>query len=169
MHDLDPWIGVNARRVVVAPFARRRLWCICAAVTVGSQCVVARFARTHLWGICAAVSVGSQFVVARFARRHLTGICTAVNVGSQYVMARFVRRHLLWGICAAVSVGSQGVVARCTMSTAVDTMPPALRTDDCYLCGIHTCIESQKRCPESLDANVCSRTAVLAGTASCRC
>ena len=64
--DLDPWIGVNAR-VVVAPFARRHLWGICAVVSVGSQYVVARFARTHLWSICAAVSVGSQCVVARFA------------------------------------------------------------------------------------------------------
>ena len=57
--DSNIWIGVNPR-VVVAPFARRHLWCICAAVSVGSQCVVARFARRHLWGICAAVSVGSQ-------------------------------------------------------------------------------------------------------------
>ena len=55
-------------------FARRHLWGICAAVSVGSQCVVARFARRHLWSICAAVSVGSQCVVARFARRHLWGI-----------------------------------------------------------------------------------------------
>ena len=51
----------------MALFARRHLWCICAAVSVGSQCVVARFARRHLRGICAAVSVGSQCVVARFA------------------------------------------------------------------------------------------------------
>ena len=43
----------------MAPFARRHLWCICAAVSVGSQCVVARFARRHLWGTCAAVSIGS--------------------------------------------------------------------------------------------------------------
>ena len=68
--DSNSWIGVNPR-VVVAPFARRHLWCVCAAVSVGSQCVVARFARRHLWGICAVVSVGSQCVVARFARRHL--------------------------------------------------------------------------------------------------
>ena len=38
------------------------------------ECVVASFARRHLWGICAAVSVGSQCVVDRFAHRHLTGI-----------------------------------------------------------------------------------------------
>ena len=44
--DLNLWIGVNAR-VVVAPFARRHLWCICAAASVGSQCVVTRFARRH--------------------------------------------------------------------------------------------------------------------------
>ena len=31
--------------------------------------MVTRFARRHLWGIYAAVSVGSQ---AHFARRHLT-------------------------------------------------------------------------------------------------
>ena len=62
MRDLNLWIGVNAR-VVVTPFARRHLWCICAAVSVGSQCVVTRFACRHLWGICAAVSVGSQCVV----------------------------------------------------------------------------------------------------------
>ena len=68
--DSNIWIGVNPR-VVVAPFARRHLWCICAAVSVGSQCVVARFARRHLWCICAAVSVESQCVAARFARRHL--------------------------------------------------------------------------------------------------
>ena len=85
-------------------FARRHLWGVCAAVSVGSQCVVARFARRHLWGICAAVSVGSQRVVARFARRHLTRICAAVSVGSQCVMARFARRHLK-DICAAIRVG----------------------------------------------------------------
>ena len=62
MCDLNLWIGVNAR-VIVAPFARRHLWCICAAVSVGSQCVVTHFARRHLWSICAAVSVGSQCVV----------------------------------------------------------------------------------------------------------
>ena len=50
--------------------------------------MLARFARRHLWGICAAISVGSQRVVACFARRHLTRICTAVSVGSQYVMTR---------------------------------------------------------------------------------
>ena len=33
--DSNSWRGVNPR-VVVAPFARRRLWCICAAVSVGS-------------------------------------------------------------------------------------------------------------------------------------
>ena len=61
--DLNLWIRVNAR-VVVAPFARRHLWDICAAASVRSQCVVTRFARRHLWGICAAVlSVGSQCVV----------------------------------------------------------------------------------------------------------
>ena len=65
---------------------------------------MARLARRHLWGICAAVSVGSQSVVARFARRHLTRICAAVSIGSQYVVARFARRHLK-GICAAISVG----------------------------------------------------------------
>ena len=96
---------------VVARFARRHLWGICAAVSVGSQCVVARFARRHLLGICAAVSVGSQCVVVRFARRPLSGICAAVSVGSQYVLARFARRYF-WGICATVSVGSQCVVAR---------------------------------------------------------
>ena len=52
---------------------------------------------------------------------------------------------------------------------AVDTMPPAVPTHDCVLCCTHTRIESHKRCPKSLDANVCDRTAVLAGTASCRC
>ena len=167
MCDLNPRIGVNAR-VVVTPFTRRPLWCICAAVSVGSQSVFARFARRHLWGICAAVSVGSQCVVARFARRHLTGICAAVSVGSQYVLARFARRRL-WGICAAVSVGSQCVVTRCIMPTALDTMPPAVRPHNCVLCCTHTCIESPKCCPKSLDANVCGRTTVLAGTASCRC
>ena len=64
----------------------------------GGQCWVtvrvARFARRHLWGICAAVSVGSQCVVTRFARRHLRGICAAVSVGSQRVVARFAQRHL---------------------------------------------------------------------------
>ena len=89
---------------MLARFARRHLWGIYVAVSVGSQCVVARFARRHLWGICAAVSVGSQRVVARFARRHLTRICAAVSVGSQYMVARFARRHLK-GICAAISVG----------------------------------------------------------------
>ena len=90
---LEYWIGVNPR-VVVAPFARRHLWCIWAAVSVGSQCVVARFAREHLWGNYAAISVGSQCVVARFARRHLRGICAAVSVGSQCVVDRFAHRHL---------------------------------------------------------------------------
>ena len=42
----------------MAPFARRHLWCIGAAVSVGSQCVVARFARRHLWGICAGSVLG---------------------------------------------------------------------------------------------------------------
>ena len=37
---------------------RGDLWCISAAVSVGSQCVVARFTRRHLWGICAAVTYG---------------------------------------------------------------------------------------------------------------
>ena len=38
------------------------------------------------------------------------------------------------------------------------------------LYSTHTRIESHKRCPKSFDANVCGRTAVLAGTASsCRC
>ena len=134
----------------MAPFARRRLWCICAAVSVGSQCVVARFARSHLWGICAAVSLGSQCVVARFARKHLMGICATVSVGSQYGLTRFARRHLLWGIFAAVSVGSQCVVTRCIMSTAVDTMPPAVSTHDCVLYCTHTRIESHKRCPRAL-------------------
>ena len=75
--------------------------------------VVARSARRHLWGICAAVSVGSHRVVARFARRHLTRICAVVSVESQYMVARFARSHLK-GICAAVnSVGvAQGVMAR---------------------------------------------------------
>ena len=99
----------------MAHFARRRLWGICAAASVGSQCVVARFARRHLWGIVAAVVVGSQRVVARFARKHFTRICAAVSVGSQYVLARFARRHLK-DICAAASVrvavrGSSRVVA----------------------------------------------------------
>ena len=67
VYDSNIWIGVNPR-VVVAPFARRHLWCIFAAVSVGSHCVVARFARRHLWGICAAVSVGSQCVVARYKK-----------------------------------------------------------------------------------------------------
>ena len=53
--------------------------------------------------------------------------------------------------------------------TAVDTMSPAVRTHDCVLCCTHTRIESHKRCPKSLHVNVCGRTAVLAGTASCRC
>ena len=103
--DSNIWIGVNPR-VVVAPFARRHLWCICAAISVGSQCMVARFARRHLWGICGAVSVGSQCVVARFARGHLWCICAAVSLGSQCVVARFAQKHLT-GICAAVSVESQ--------------------------------------------------------------
>ena len=90
--NLNLWIGVNARVVVVAPFARRHLWGICAAVNIGSQCVVARFARRHLlWGICAAVSVGSECVVARFACRHLWCICAAVSVESQCVVARLDR------------------------------------------------------------------------------
>ena len=55
------------------------------------------------------------------------------------------------------------------MPTAVDTMSPAVRTHECVLCFTHTRIESHKGCPKSLDANVCGRTAVLAGTASCRC
>ena len=62
MCDLNLWIGVNAR-VLVTPFARRHLSCICAAVSFGSQCVVARVARRHLSCICAAVSVGSQCVL----------------------------------------------------------------------------------------------------------
>ena len=81
------------------------------------------------------------------------------------MLAHFARRHL-WRICAAVSVGSQCIVARCIVPTAVDTMPPAVHTHGCVLCCIHTRIESHKRCPKSLDANVCGRTAVLAGTAS---
>ena len=44
--DSNICIGVNPR-VVVAPFARRHLWCICAAISVGSQGMVARFARKH--------------------------------------------------------------------------------------------------------------------------
>ena len=55
---------------------------------------------------------------------------------------------------------------------AVDMVSPAVRnihTSDCVLCCTHTRIESHKCCPKSLDANVCGRTAVLAGTASCRC
>ena len=32
----EPWIGEKAR-VVVAPFARRHLWCICAAASAGSS------------------------------------------------------------------------------------------------------------------------------------
>ena len=71
--------------------------------------MLARFARRHLWGICATVSVGSQCVGTRFARRYLWGICAAVSDGSQGVVARFARLHL-WGFCAAVSVGSQCVV-----------------------------------------------------------
>ena len=67
MCDSNIWIGVNPR-VVVAPFARGHLWCICVAVSVGPQCVVARFARRHFWGICAAVSVGSQCMVARYKK-----------------------------------------------------------------------------------------------------
>ena len=123
--------------------------------------IVAPFARRNLWGICAAVIVESQCVVARYARRHLTGIWVVVSVGSQYVLAPFARRYLC-GVCAAVSVGSQCVVARCIMPTAV-------RTHDCVLCCTHTRTESHKRCPKSLDANVCNRTAVLTGTVSCRC
>ena len=103
--DSNIWIGVDPR-VVVAPFARRHLWCICAAISVGSQCVVARFGRRHLWGICGAVSVGSRCVVARFARGHLWCLCAAVSLGSQCVVARFAQKHLT-GICAAVSVESQ--------------------------------------------------------------
>ena len=48
---------------MLARFARRHLWGICATVSVGSQCVGTRFAPRYLWGICAAVSVGSQCVV----------------------------------------------------------------------------------------------------------
>ena len=47
----------------MAPFARSHLWCLCAAISVGSQCVVTRFALRHSWDICAAISVGSQCVV----------------------------------------------------------------------------------------------------------
>ena len=43
--------------------------------------MLARFARRHLWGICATVSVGSQCVGTRFARRYLWGICAAVSDG----------------------------------------------------------------------------------------
>ena len=53
------------------------------------------------------------------------------------------------------------------MPSAVDTMSPAVRTHDCVLCYTHTRIESHKRCSKSLDANVCGRTAVLAGMAFC--
>ena len=104
---------------VVARFARKHLWGICGAVSVGSQCMVARFARGYLWGICAAVSLGSQCVVARFAQKHLTGICAAVSVESQYVLARFARRHL-WGICATVSVGSHGTHLSTKMADSVE-------------------------------------------------
>ena len=104
---------------VVARFARRHLWSICGAVSVGSQCVVARFARGHLWGICAAVSLGSQCVVARFAQKHLTGICAAVSVETQFVLARFARRHL-WGICATVSVGLHGTHLSTKMADSVE-------------------------------------------------
>ena len=44
VYDSNIWTGVNPR-VVVAPFARRHLWCIFAAVSVGSQCVVARYKK----------------------------------------------------------------------------------------------------------------------------
>ena len=54
------------------------------------------------------------------------------------------------------------------MSAAVDTMSTAVRTHDCFLCFTHSRIESHKRCPKSLDVSVCGRTAVLAGTGSCR-
>ena len=53
------------------------------------------------------------------------------------------------------------------MPSAVETMSPAVRTHDCVFCCTHTRIESHKRCSKSLDANVCGRTAVLAGMASC--
>ena len=55
------------------------------------------------------------------------------------------------------------------MPTDVDTMSPAVHTHDCIICCTHTRIELHKRCSKSLHANVCGRTAVLAGTASCRC
>ena len=71
---------------MLARFARRHLWGICATVSVGSQCVGTSFACRYLWGICAAVSDGSQGVVARFARLDLWGICAAVRVGSQCVV-----------------------------------------------------------------------------------
>ena len=79
----------------MALFSRSHLWCICAAVSIGSQCVVTRFAHRHLWGICAAVSVGSQCVV-RLASGvgDLWCICAVFSVGSQFVVARFARRHL---------------------------------------------------------------------------
>ena len=45
--------------------------------------------------------------------------------------------------------------------TAVGTTSlAAVRTHDCVLCCTHTCIESHERCPKSLDANLCGRTAV---------
>ena len=53
------------------------------------------------------------------------------------------------------------------MPSAVDTISSAVRTHDCVLCCTHTRTESHKRCSKSLDANVCGRTAVLAGMASC--
>ena len=93
---------------------RGDLWCISAAVSVGSQCVVARFTRRHLC-ICAAVSVGSRCVVARFARRHLWGICAAVTYG--VFLRRLVLGHSAWllaslvgtyGVCAAVTYGDRG-------------------------------------------------------------
>ena len=58
---------------MLARFARRHVWSICATVSAGSQCVVTRFARRYLWGIYAAVSDGSQGVVARFDEK-----CTCV-------------------------------------------------------------------------------------------
>ena len=76
--------------VIVTRSARRHLWGMC---------------RGHLWCISAAVSVGSRCVVARFARRHLWGICAAVTYG--VFLRRLVLGHSAWLLASLV--GTYGV------------------------------------------------------------
>ena len=91
--DSNIWIGVNPR-VVVAPFARRHLWCICAAISVGSQCVVARFARRHLRGICGAVSVGNTEDQRRVLKEKTSPRMIAPsNLAGRIPLAKYRGRH----------------------------------------------------------------------------